>query len=130
MTNKLIELYISVDSNMEVDEEYIEELTRNLAADLNELDSLESIDRIEVKKAEEGAKGLSLSMGTLLIKIAEAGGISALISTLRLWLSRDRNRTLRLQLGDNSLEVSGLSDIEQKDLIKWFQTQAGLQLDS
>ena len=51
--------------------------------------------------------------GEILVKIAELGGISGIISVLANWLSRDPRRALKLRIGESELEVTGLSKGEQ-----------------
>lgn len=128
MAVKSISFYISV-SCLDADNEDIEKLTRELNEELNELDYIESIEVVQTGTLPKGAKGVSIDVGTLLIKMAEFGGISALITILGTWLGRDKSRVLKLQIGDKSLELTGLSKIEQQELIHWFQAQTNLRLD-
>lgn len=131
MTEAGIALYVSVGGGPEADREDLDELARGLARELREVDCVESVEPAAGDRPPEGAKGLSVAaVGTLLLKLAEVGGVSALTGALGAWLSRDKSRTLNLHLGDSSLEVTGLSQEEQQDLVRWFQSQAGLSLEA
>ncbi len=130
MTTNLISFHITVNSTSDIDKEDLAELSRELYEELNEVDSIISVEPIRGNELPKGAKGPSIDFATLLIKIAEFGGITALITVLGTWLGRDKSRTLKLQIGDKSLELTGLSAVEQQELTQWFQTQAGLRLES
>ncbi|GAB4528281.1 MAG: hypothetical protein Kow0063_04340 [Anaerolineae bacterium] len=129
MASKTIDLYLQVGGGPGADEEDLEELAQHLTDELNELDGIEAVERVQEGKLPEDAKGLLIPAGTLLIKFAETAGVTALINVLGSWLSSDRSRTLKLKLGDATLELTGLSKPEQQELIDWFQGQAGIRLD-
>jgi len=122
MSKESVDLYVSVKAGADEDAEELDQLARELARDLNELDSVESVEPLQADKLLDGAKGLPIDFGTVLAKLAEVGAISALVTTLGSWLSRDKRRSLKLRVGDKSLEVTGLSGTEQQDLIQWFKT--------
>ena len=130
MTTNLISFYITVNSTSDIDKEDLAELSRELYEELNEVDNITSVEPIRGNEPPKGAKGPYIDFATFLIKIAEFGGITALITVLGTWLGRDKSRTLKLQIGDKSLELTGLSAVEQQELTQWFQTQAGLRLES
>jgi hypothetical protein len=127
MSQETIHLFIHVGANSNIDNEELDELTRQLSDELSELDMM----LVELAQSEHlpvGAKGTFIDIGTILVKIAEFGGIAGLITVLGSWLSRDERRTIKLQIGENSLEVTGLSTAEADNLVQWFKTQTGLQL--
>jgi|GEM_PF-3480500 len=128
MTSELVNLYVSVNSTSDIDNEDIDEMARDLMQELIDLDGIGSVDLV-AQKSPEGAKGPGIDFGTVLVKIVEVGGISTLITVLGTWLSRDRSRTLKLQIDDKSLEITGISKTEQADLIQWFKIQTGIRLD-
>lgn len=122
MGKESVDLYVSVKAGSDADKEELDQLARELAKDLNELDNVESVEPVQAEDLPEGARGLLLDFGTVLVKLAEAGGISGLLTVLGSWLSRDESRSLELQLGDKTLAVAGLSKTEQQELIQWFKT--------
>jgi len=119
MTIDLVLEIISLDET----KEDIQRLTVKFAKELEKLDNVESTDIIRVER--EGAMGQGLTE-SLLVKLAGSSGISSLLNVFGLILGKDRSRSLKLQVGNNSIEVTGLTKEEQKTLIEWFQTQAGL----
>jgi hypothetical protein len=129
MSLNATDLFITVNSGTDSDSEELDELTRQLLDELAELHLL-LVELARGGKLPEGAKGEPIGVGTILVKIAEAGGITGLVSVLGSWLSRDKRRALKLQIGDNKLEVTGITRGEQARLIKWFQIQTGLRLEA
>ena len=130
MSKETIDLYVSVKAGTDADEEELDQLARELAKDLDELDSIESVEPVQAENLPDGAKGFPVILGTVLVKLAEVGGISALITVLGSWLSRDKSRSLELKLGNKKLAVTGLSQDEQKELIRWFKTQTNAESNS
>ena len=129
MSLKATDLFITVSAGTDSDSEELDELARQLLDELVEWDLL-SAELARGGKLPEGVKGEPIEVGTLLVKIAEAGGITGLVSILGSWLSRDKRRALTLQIEDNKLEVTGITKEEQARLIKWFQIQTGLRLEA
>ena len=64
----------------------------------------------------------------ILVKLFTSDAIENFSSTILGWLSKDRSRTLRFQIGDKQMEATGLSKKEQQELIDWFKLQAGLSI--
>jgi hypothetical protein len=127
MVQEIAELFILVGAGADADIEELDELARQLRDELAELDSV-SAELVPGGASPEEAKGEPLAAGAILLKIAQAGGITGLFAILGSWLSRDERRTITLQIGENKLEVTGISEAEQSRLIQWFQMQAGLQI--
>jgi hypothetical protein len=129
MPQETIELFIFVYAGPTADGEERDELTHQLVNELDELDRA-SVEAKQADSMPEGAKGIPAGAGTILVKMAEVGGITGLITILTSWLSRDERRTMILQIGENKLEVKGISKAEQAKLIQWFQTQTGLRIST
>jgi hypothetical protein len=129
MTKKTIGLLIRPGAGTDADREELDQLARQLRDELNQLNEI-SAELATGGELPKGAKGEPLAIGAILVKIAEAGGITGLITVLGSWLSRDERRTVTLQIGENKLEVTGISEAEQARLIQWFQTQTGLRIEA
>ncbi len=123
-----MELYISVKGSSDPTKEELEYLANELADEIREWDSVASIEFVNSEKIPQGAKGSGVDFGTILVKLAEVGTLSTLIMTLKSWFSVDNKRSIVMRIGDNELELNGLSKAEQKELIKWFQIQTGISL--
>jgi hypothetical protein len=129
MLQATMNFLITVGAGADADSQELDELALQLCDELTELDIV-SAELARGSKLPEGAKGDPTTVGTILIKIAEVGGIAGLTTLLGSWLSRDERRTLTLQLGENKLEITGISEAEQAKLIQWFQMQTGLRLEA
>ena len=125
MSQSISDFIISI--NPGADEAERDEAARQLLTELAELEAV-SAELAPGGAAPVGAKGDPLTIGVILVKIAEVGGITGLIAILGSWLSRDERRTVALQMGDNKIEVSGVSEATQTALIEWFQLQTGLRI--
>jgi hypothetical protein len=128
MTEQALDLFVSIGGASDAGVEDLDTLAHELIRDLDELDSIVAVTRVSDDEVPDGAKGSGTDVQTILIKLAELGGIKALVSVLSTWLSRDKNRSVKLQLGSNSLEVTGLSEEKQLDLMDWFKVQSALHL--
>ena len=80
------------------------------------VDEINHLDGIRV----EGIHGKS-NIGDLLVTLASATVLQEFVKSIALWLGRDKTRTLKFQIGDRTMEASGLTRDEQMTLIDWFQ---------
>jgi hypothetical protein len=87
---------------------------------------METIDGV-VKDDSMMQKGIS-GTDVFAIEVAKAGLFTKLVEIIGGWLLKDRRRGLKLKIGDNAIEVSDLTNNEQKELIEWFQIQVGINL--
>ena len=75
--------------------------------------------------------GLAMEIGTLLIQAGVAAvAIKGMFDILQSWLSRSERRKLTLHIGENNVEVTGMSKSQQRKLIEWFQSETGFHLDT
>ncbi len=129
MSQKTTKFSITVGAGINTDNEELDELARQLVAELSELDEV-SVKLARSGKLPKGAKGEPITIGTILIVLAQAGVITGLVTILNSWLSRDERRSAMIQVGENKVEVSGISKEEQANLVEWFQTQTGFHLEA
>jgi len=127
MDQKPVQLLISVQGEDEEERVYLAEL---LAYELRQLDEVVSVNPAEGDPLAAGAKGSPVDWSTLVVGFAESTGFAAVVAALGGWLSRDKRRSIKLQVGSNSIDVSGITKEQQEDLINWFKTQTGLHLAS
>lgn len=66
------------------------------------------------------------SLGTLLVTLASTPELfTAIVGTVREWLSRARSRSVKVKLGDSELELTGVSSEQQERLISdWIAHHA------
>lgn len=98
-------------------------LTSYLRAELLQLD----VDDVRARPTGEpppGARGFGVApAGALLIGLGQsAEGLRSVVSAIRDWLRRGdgKGRTVRLELGDDALELSQVSAADQERLIELF----------
>jgi len=118
-TDLLVELF-----DADADPERLDELTQALRRELLELDA-DSVDQATAGPAPEGTRGLELAaIGALLVKAAASSEMLVkVIGVVRGWLRSGppRNqRTLRLTIGDQSIELTHATDVQQQQLVDQF----------
>lgn len=93
--------------------------TDQLRSELEELD-IERIDLARKEKIDPGEMGVgAIILGSLVAKLAPAA-ISALMNSLASWLLHHKDRTVKLTLGKDTIELHGYSNIEQTEAIREF----------
>jgi hypothetical protein len=97
------------------------ELTKNLIVELKG-------GGFSLSQDSEDKSGISF-LHTFIVNLINTSTIESFVKIISTWLARDRSRTLKIQVGTNQIEASGLSKDEQKRLIEWFQIQAGMHFE-
>jgi hypothetical protein len=121
MGDPLPKLGIQV-GELDADPEEVAEATLQLRRELLDLD----VGAVEVPRAGEappGTKGVELAaLGGLVVNMAKPELLGAVIAAVRSWLSRSRQRSIKLALGDDVLELTGVSSDEQRRLAdEWLR---------
>ena len=106
----------------DADPEEVAEATLQLRRELLDLD----VGAVEVPRAGEappGTRGVELAaLGGLVVNMAKPELLGAVIAAVRSWLSRSRQRSIKLALGDDVLELTGVSSDEQRRLAdEWLR---------
>jgi hypothetical protein len=90
------------------DDDAIAQATQQLRTNLMNLDGIEAVERPSPSTGEDlgGAKGDALTLGALILAVAP-GAVSATIDTLKEWLVRKSDETIRLKLqrGEQLVEL-------------------------
>jgi hypothetical protein len=109
------------------DAEQLEELTRALREEILTLD-VESVVPRSGGEAPPGTRGVdAAAVGALVVSVAPAlGALARLVTTVVDWLRRGgTQRTVRLKIGDDELELSGASSAMQQQLaMDWIRAHA------
>jgi hypothetical protein len=109
------------------DAEQLEELTRALRAEILTLD-VDSVVPRSGGEAPPGTRGVdAAAVGALVVSVAPAlGALARLVTTVVDWLRRGgTQRTVRLKIGDDELELSGASSAMQQQLaMDWIRAHA------
>jgi hypothetical protein len=99
--------------------EELDELTVVLREQLLELD-VDAVDRPTAEEPPPGARAAEATqLGSLLVTLGPTV-LASVVQTIRSWLSRDRGRSVKLQLGDDVIELSDASSEQQEQLISAF----------
>ncbi len=105
------------------DDERLAMLTGYLRAELLQLD-IEDVNPLPAGEPPPGAKVFgAAAVGALLIALGQsAEGLRSVVSAVRDWLRRDARtqRTVRLELDGDVLELSQASAVDQERLIDRF----------
>lgn len=105
------------------DDERLDTLAGYLREELLQLD-LDDVTALRTGAAPEGSRAVDLvAAGGLLVSLGRsAEQLRAVVSAIKGWLRRagGAQRTVRLEIGGDSLELSGASDADQQRLIDLF----------
>lgn len=113
---RTIQLTLLTDIGEEGDIEELDQVTRQLLAELREFD-LESVSLVREGDSPEGAKAVeAISVGALGVAVLPAI-LPKLVEFLQAWSLRGENRTVKIktQVGDRSLEVEYLPETMTQD---------------
>jgi hypothetical protein len=105
------------------DAERLDELTGFLRQELLQLD-VDDVTALLAGEPPPGARGLdAATVGGLLVAIGSAAqGLSAVITAVKAWRARGgtAHRRVRLEIGDDELELSDATAVDQDRLIALF----------
>jgi hypothetical protein len=93
----------------------IEEATLQLRAELLDLE-LDVTSQSSSGTTPAGSKAAGASLGTLLVTIARPELLIALVTAVRNWMAARRHGSVRLEIGGDVLELTGVSSAEQRRL--------------
>ena len=112
-----LEINLSVDDDVSSLE--LEELTAAVRRELLLLD-VSSVDRVSGGPAPEGAKGIELAaIGALIVNLGKATPVlGQVVEVIQAWAARAPNRTVKLTLDGDTLELNGVSERDQRQVIK------------
>jgi hypothetical protein len=107
------------------DAEEVVQASLQLRRELLDLD----VDAAEVPEAGEPPPGSravdAAALGALVVHIADPQLLSAVAATVRSWLAGSSRRSIKLQLGGDVLELTGVSSSEQRRLTdEWLARNA------
>jgi hypothetical protein len=104
----------------------MEELTAAMRRELLQLD-VQSVDRVSGGPAPEDSRGIDLmAIGTLLVNLGKATPVlGQVVAVIQAWAARSPNRTVKLTLAGDTLELGGMSESDQQLVIKdWMARHA------
>jgi Effector Associated Constant Component 1 len=117
---------ISVSAGPGADAEEVAEATLQLRRELLDLD----VAAVEVPRAGEpppGTRGAGLdALGALVVTITQAPVLSGVVAAVQAWLSGSSQRSIKMEIGGDVLELTGLPAAEQRRLTdEWLRRHEG-----
>jgi hypothetical protein len=112
-------LLISLVPDPDSDADAADRLTRQLRAELTELD-VESVDPVAAGTTPDGAKGPDpVTLGALLVAFSTSGGVfTGLIDTVRDWLGRQTGtHRITVTIDGDTIELEKASGEQQRALV-------------
>jgi hypothetical protein len=98
------------------DAEDVAQATLQLRRELLDLD----VDAVEAPGAGEpppGARAVDVAaLGALVVNIADSQLLATVVAAVRSWLAGSSRRSIKLELGGDALELTGVSSREQRRL--------------
>jgi hypothetical protein len=115
-------LGIQVAVGPDADSEEVAEATLQLRRELLDLD----VEAVELPRAGEpppGSRAVELAaLGALAITFSQPQMLSPMVAAVRSWLAGSQQRSIKLELGGDALELTGLSSKEQRRLVdEWLR---------
>jgi len=113
---------IRVAAGSDADPEEVAEATLQLRRELLELD----VESVEIPPAGEpppGSRAVELAaLGTLVVTVTQSQLLASVVAAVRSWLAGAQKRSIKLELGGDVLELSGVSSAEQRRLTdEWLR---------
>jgi hypothetical protein len=119
-------LAVQVTVGPDADAEEIAEATLQLRRELLDLD----VEAVELPRAGEpppGTRAVELAaLGALVVTVAKSPLLGPVVAAIRSWIGGGPERTIKLELDGDVLELSGLSSTEQRRLTdEWLRRHSG-----
>jgi hypothetical protein len=113
---------IHVGVGPDADAEEVAVATLQLRRELLDLD----VDAVELVPAGEpppGTRAVELAaLGALVVTVAQSQLLTAVLAAVQSWLAGSHRRSIKLELGGDVLELSGVSSNEQRRLTdEWLR---------
>lgn len=97
----------------------LDEAARQLQRELLELD-VEDVQRVREDAPPPGARGVDAAVLGSLAVTAGKEVLGAVVRAIVQWIGRRADRSVKLTIGDDSIEVSNVSAEEQRQLVESF----------
>jgi hypothetical protein len=119
MSERVARLGLCIEAGPEADAEELAALAVQLREQLLELD-VESAEPATVGQAPPGTRaGEVLVAGALTVMLAQSSGLlTAIVETVKSWASLSRERSVKLEVDGDVLEVNGVTRSDQRKLIQ------------
>jgi hypothetical protein len=116
----VLQVEVALDDDAELSE--LDEETVGLRDELLEL-NVDAVDRPRDGLVPEGARGAEVVLaGTLLVAVGKEV-IGSVVRSIESWVAQRRSRSVKVSLGGDSIELSKVSEAEQRQLLDAFLTR-------
>ncbi|NEB01047.1 hypothetical protein [Streptomyces sp. SID13726] len=110
---------VSLNGSADSDLVELDELTAQLRAELLELD-VDRVDTVRVDEAPAGSKpGEAVALGVLAVTLSPIA-LRGVLRLLETWMTNRPVRKVRVELGDDSIELEQASAEDQRRLVDAF----------
>ena len=111
-----------MDLGLDAEAEEVAEATLELRRELLDLD----VDSVELPAGGQpppGTRGVELAaLGALLVSVTQSQLLAPVLAAIRSWLGGSPQRSIKLELEGDTLELTGISSAEQRRLVdEWLQ---------
>jgi hypothetical protein len=108
------------------DAEEVAEATAQLRRELLDLD-VEAVALPQGGEPPPGARAVDVAaLGALLVTVAQSQLLGPVVAAVRSWLAGSQRRSIKLELGGDVLELTGVSSSEQRRLTdEWLRRHGG-----
>jgi hypothetical protein len=120
MTDRAAQLTLRVEDD-ESDPEELADLTAHLRQELLDLD-VEAVESPRLGEPPPGSRAVDLvALGTLVVTIAKSELLVAVVASVRAWLAGSQQRSVKVTLDGDTLELIGLSSKDQHRVVdQWL----------
>jgi hypothetical protein len=109
-------LSVQVSLGPEAEAEEVAEATLQLRRELLELD-VEAVDLARGGEPPPGSRAVEfVALGTLIVSLAKSGVLASAVGAIRSWVEGHPQRTIKLEVDGDVLELTGVSSKEQRRL--------------
>jgi Effector Associated Constant Component 1 len=124
MTDRAAQLTLRIDDE-DADPEELADLTAHLRHELLDLD-VEAVESPRLGEPPPGSRAVDLvALGTLVVTFAKSELLVAVVTAVRAWLVGSQQRSVKVTLDGDMLELTGLSSKDQRRLIdEWLLRHA------
>jgi hypothetical protein len=108
------------------DAERVAEVTLQLRRELLDLD-VEAVELPHGGEPPRGSRGVELAaLGALAVSFAQSQMLGTIVAAVRSWLAASQQRSVKLELDGDVLELTGVSFKEQRRLTdEWLRRHSG-----
>lgn len=112
-------LSLQIALSADTDPEQLDAAALQLRRELLGLDAID-VRRAPGPPAPDGTRAIDGPLLGALLVTASDGAIPAILQLLGIWVRRGHGRSVKLRLGDDAIEVTGVTDETQRELIDAF----------